>query len=44
MNELKIKGIHNMEADLAELQVGIFTCKMILNDENIIIKRVIISK
>jgi hypothetical protein len=43
-NGLQAIGEHNINVDLSEFPSGIYTCKMVLDGKNIIIKRVIISK
>ena len=39
-----LKGVYNSEINLSSIQSGVYTCKMVLEDGIVVVKRVVISK
>ena len=44
LNQTTLKGTYNKEIDLTSLSSGVYTCKMVLDNNSLIIKRLVISK
>ena len=44
VNEARLKGSYDTEVDLSALPSGVYTCKMLLDDNTTIVKRVVISR
>jgi hypothetical protein len=44
LNQSVLKGTYTKEIDLTSLSSGVYTCKMVLDKKNHIIKRIVISR